>query len=97
MAWNVDLAAELGPRGITANVVSPGYVADTEFFSCRLGCSPSQSYTSGPPRSGLAVDPSGGSHGEQSSFREDASESFGRFNVPWWAMDRASVHPTVGG
>ncbi|MCT2548100.1 SDR family NAD(P)-dependent oxidoreductase [Streptomyces atratus] len=30
--WNLDLARELGPRGITANVVSPGYIADTEFF-----------------------------------------------------------------
>jgi 3-oxoacyl-[acyl-carrier protein] reductase len=27
-----DLAASLGPRGITANVVAPGYVTDTEFF-----------------------------------------------------------------
>ncbi|MFJ4199111.1 SDR family NAD(P)-dependent oxidoreductase [Streptomyces sviceus] len=27
-----DLARELGPRGITANVVAPGYVEDTEFF-----------------------------------------------------------------
>ncbi|KJF24237.1 SDR family NAD(P)-dependent oxidoreductase [Rhodococcus sp. AD45-ID] len=30
--WNIDLAAELGPLGITANIVSPGYIADTEFF-----------------------------------------------------------------
>ncbi|MFD7527984.1 SDR family NAD(P)-dependent oxidoreductase [Streptomyces sp. NPDC059849] len=35
-AWNLDLARELGPRGITANVVSPGYIADTEFFRDRL-------------------------------------------------------------
>jgi 3-oxoacyl-[acyl-carrier protein] reductase len=35
-SWNVGLAAELGPRGITANVVSPGYIADTEFFRDRL-------------------------------------------------------------
>ncbi|WP_043263895.1 SDR family oxidoreductase [Streptomyces sp. CT34] len=35
-SWNVDLARELGPRGITANVVSPGYIADTEFFRDKL-------------------------------------------------------------
>ncbi|GAA3444241.1 SDR family NAD(P)-dependent oxidoreductase [Planomonospora venezuelensis] len=35
-AWTADLAAELGPRGITANVVSPGLVVDTEFFRGRL-------------------------------------------------------------
>jgi 3-oxoacyl-[acyl-carrier protein] reductase len=30
--WTYDLAAELGPEGITANVVAPGYIAETEFF-----------------------------------------------------------------
>lgn len=35
-AWNLDLARELGPRGITTNIVSPGYIADTEFFRDRL-------------------------------------------------------------
>jgi 3-oxoacyl-[acyl-carrier protein] reductase len=35
-AWNVDLSAELGPRRITSNVVSPGFVADTAFFGGRL-------------------------------------------------------------
>jgi 3-oxoacyl-[acyl-carrier protein] reductase len=30
--WTFDLAADLGPAGITVNVVVPGYVADTEFF-----------------------------------------------------------------
>jgi 3-oxoacyl-[acyl-carrier protein] reductase len=31
-AWNADLARELGPRGITANVVSPGLTLGSEFF-----------------------------------------------------------------
>jgi 3-oxoacyl-[acyl-carrier protein] reductase len=31
-----DLAAALGPQGITVNVVAPGYVAETEFFADRL-------------------------------------------------------------
>lgn len=35
-AWNVDLSAELGARGITSNVVSPGFVADTAFFGDRM-------------------------------------------------------------
>ncbi|WP_084963689.1 SDR family NAD(P)-dependent oxidoreductase [Thermoactinospora rubra] len=35
-SWTADLAAELGPRGITANVVSPGLVVETEFFRGRL-------------------------------------------------------------
>lgn len=35
-SWNIDLASELGPEGITANVVSPGYIADTEFFRDQL-------------------------------------------------------------
>ncbi|MBZ4016930.1 SDR family NAD(P)-dependent oxidoreductase [Streptomyces purpurogeneiscleroticus] len=34
--WNIDLAGALGARGITANVVAPGYIADTEFFRDRL-------------------------------------------------------------
>ncbi|MFI1201345.1 SDR family NAD(P)-dependent oxidoreductase [Streptomyces sp. NPDC020883] len=35
-SWNIDLARNLGPRGITANVVSPGYITDTEFFRDKL-------------------------------------------------------------
>ncbi|MFD1149386.1 SDR family NAD(P)-dependent oxidoreductase [Saccharothrix hoggarensis] len=31
-AWTAELAFKLGGRGITANVVSPGFVDDTEFF-----------------------------------------------------------------
>jgi 3-oxoacyl-[acyl-carrier protein] reductase len=34
--WAYDLAAELGPDQITANVISPGYVAETEFFGDRM-------------------------------------------------------------
>ena len=35
-AWNHSLAAQLGPSGITANIVAPGTVAGTEFFGGRL-------------------------------------------------------------
>ena len=35
-AWTADMAAELGPRGITANVVSPGLTLGSEFFRDRL-------------------------------------------------------------
>lgn len=31
-AWNVGVAQRLGPRDITANVVSPGYTEDTDLF-----------------------------------------------------------------
>ncbi|ATL25219.1 SDR family NAD(P)-dependent oxidoreductase [Streptomyces formicae] len=34
--WNISLAHELGARSITANVVAPGYIADTEFFRDKL-------------------------------------------------------------
>ncbi|MGH3329077.1 MAG: SDR family oxidoreductase [Streptomycetales bacterium] len=34
-AWAADVAAELGGRGITVNVVSPGLVPDTDFFRDR--------------------------------------------------------------
>jgi 3-oxoacyl-[acyl-carrier protein] reductase len=35
-AWNAFLSADLGPRGVTANVISPGYIAGTNFFRDRL-------------------------------------------------------------
>jgi 3-oxoacyl-[acyl-carrier protein] reductase len=35
-SWTADLAAEMGPKGVTANVVSPGLIVDTEFFRGRL-------------------------------------------------------------
>lgn len=35
-AWNAMLSAELGGRGVTANVISPGYIAGTDFFRDRL-------------------------------------------------------------
>ncbi|MFI6811465.1 SDR family NAD(P)-dependent oxidoreductase [Nonomuraea sp. NPDC050328] len=35
-SWTADLASDLGPRGVTANVVSPGLIVETEFFRGRL-------------------------------------------------------------
>ncbi|MER7006128.1 SDR family oxidoreductase [Dactylosporangium sp. NPDC000555] len=35
-AWTLTLAQQLGPDRITANVVAPGYIADTEFFRDRM-------------------------------------------------------------
>jgi 3-oxoacyl-[acyl-carrier protein] reductase len=32
ISWSHTIASELGPDGITVNVVAPGYVTDTEFF-----------------------------------------------------------------
>ncbi|HEY3531186.1 MAG TPA: SDR family oxidoreductase [Nocardioides sp.] len=34
--WIRDLARELGPRAVTANVVAPGYTEDTEFFGTSM-------------------------------------------------------------
>jgi 3-oxoacyl-[acyl-carrier protein] reductase len=33
IGWTYQLAAVLGPDGITANVIAPGFVEDTEFFA----------------------------------------------------------------
>jgi NAD(P)-dependent dehydrogenase (short-subunit alcohol dehydrogenase family) len=35
-AWNIGASAELGPRGITANVISAGYIEGTDFFRGQL-------------------------------------------------------------
>ena len=35
-AWTAGLSADVGPRGLTANVISPGYTAGTGFFRGRL-------------------------------------------------------------
>jgi 3-oxoacyl-[acyl-carrier protein] reductase len=32
----LDLAADLGEQGITANIIAPGYVTDSEFFAGRM-------------------------------------------------------------
>jgi 3-oxoacyl-[acyl-carrier protein] reductase len=34
--YGLDLAARLGAEGITANVIAPGYVTDSEFFAGRM-------------------------------------------------------------
>jgi 3-oxoacyl-[acyl-carrier protein] reductase len=35
-AWNADLSSDIGPRGVTANVISAGFIAGTNFFRDRL-------------------------------------------------------------
>jgi 3-oxoacyl-[acyl-carrier protein] reductase len=35
-AWTAGLSAEVGGHGLTANVISPGYIAETDFFRGRL-------------------------------------------------------------
>ena len=35
-AWTAGLSAEVGARGLTANVISPGYIAETDFFRGKL-------------------------------------------------------------
>jgi 3-oxoacyl-[acyl-carrier protein] reductase len=34
--YAIDLASALGPKRITANVIAPGYIEDTEFFGDRM-------------------------------------------------------------
>lgn len=35
-AWNAGLSSQVGPNGVTANVIAPGYIADTDFFRGQL-------------------------------------------------------------
>jgi NAD(P)-dependent dehydrogenase (short-subunit alcohol dehydrogenase family) len=35
-AWTAGLSAEVGPKGLTANVISPGYIAGTGSFRDRM-------------------------------------------------------------
>lgn len=35
-AWNAGLSAEVGPRGVTANVVAPGFIDGTDLFGGKL-------------------------------------------------------------
>ena len=35
-SWSVGVSSELGPRGVTSNVVSPGYIEHTDFFRDRM-------------------------------------------------------------
>jgi 3-oxoacyl-[acyl-carrier protein] reductase len=36
IGWTIDLAIRLGPEGVRANAVVPGYITDTEFFGDRM-------------------------------------------------------------
>jgi 3-oxoacyl-[acyl-carrier protein] reductase len=35
-AWTAGLSGEVGPKGLTANVISPGYIEETDFFRGQL-------------------------------------------------------------
>lgn len=35
-AWSAGLSAQVGPKGITVNLISPGYIEETEFFRGKL-------------------------------------------------------------
>lgn len=35
-AWTAGLSSQVGPKALTANLVSPGYIAETDFFRGKL-------------------------------------------------------------
>jgi 3-oxoacyl-[acyl-carrier protein] reductase len=35
-AWTAGLSSEVGAKGLTANVIAPGYIAETDFFHGKL-------------------------------------------------------------
>ncbi|GAB2657752.1 SDR family NAD(P)-dependent oxidoreductase [Nocardia goodfellowii] len=35
-AWTAGLSAQVGPKGLTANLIAPGYIAETDFFHGNL-------------------------------------------------------------
>ncbi|WP_116100922.1 SDR family NAD(P)-dependent oxidoreductase [Amycolatopsis thermalba] len=35
-AWTAGLSSEVGPKGVTANLIAPGYIAETGFFQGKL-------------------------------------------------------------
>ncbi|MEB3369563.1 SDR family NAD(P)-dependent oxidoreductase [Saccharopolyspora mangrovi] len=35
-AWTAGLSSEVGPQGLTANSIAPGYIAETDFFRGKL-------------------------------------------------------------
>lgn len=35
-AWTAGLSSQVGPQGLTANVIAPGYIAETDFFQGKL-------------------------------------------------------------
>jgi 3-oxoacyl-[acyl-carrier protein] reductase len=35
-AWTAGLSAEVGPKALTANLIAPGYIAETDFFRGNL-------------------------------------------------------------
>ncbi|WP_435583065.1 SDR family NAD(P)-dependent oxidoreductase [Amycolatopsis thermoflava] len=35
-AWTAGLSSEVGPKGVTANLIAPGYIAETGFFHGKL-------------------------------------------------------------